>query len=117
MGDHPRGEEVEVDGSEIVHGAIGLKSDGQQHFAIRRMKRTDVEKHKGSEESADPRLMGLSFQGLSRAERQWRDVSREVQQESFEPPERWAHGSSSMVGAKSFPQVRCFGGSWGTTRS
>ena len=83
-GNHPRGEEVQLDGSEVLHGEVGLKSDGSKHFAIRKMMKGDVDKYKGSEASADARLMGVTFQGLNRAERQWRDVSKEVRQETFD---------------------------------
>ena len=83
-GDHLRGDEVQLDGSETLHGEVGLKADGTKHFAIRKMKRGDVDKYKGAEASADARLMGVSFQGVSRSERQWRDVSKEVRQESFD---------------------------------
>lgn len=73
-----------LDGNEIIHGAIGLKPQDGIYYAIKRMKRSEVEKFKGKEASADARLMGLSFQGLSRTERQWRDVSKEIQQETIE---------------------------------
>eukprot|EP00435_Cladocopium_sp_Y103_P059267 s48_g21.t1 len=79
-----RGEEVRLDGSEVLHGDVGLKSDGVKHYAICRMKRDDIEKYKGSEASADARLLGVAFQGVNRAERQWRDVSKEIHQESFD---------------------------------
>ena len=81
---HARGDEVRLDGTEILHGDVGLKADGGVHYAIRKMKRGDVDKYKGSEAAADARLMGVSFQGVNRAERQWRDVSRELRQEPFE---------------------------------
>ena len=64
-GNHPRGEEVQLDGSEVLHGEVGLKSDGSKHFAIRKMMKGDVDKYKGSEASADARLMGVTFQGLN----------------------------------------------------
>ena len=35
-----RGDVIAVDGTEVIHGEIGLKADGQKHFAIRRMRRT-----------------------------------------------------------------------------
>eukprot|EP00435_Cladocopium_sp_Y103_P006291 s3214_g2.t1 len=53
-------------------------------FAIRKMKRGDVEKFKGCEASADARLLGLTFQEMNRAERQWRDVSRDIKEEKFD---------------------------------
>ena len=83
-GERLRGDEVQLDGSETLQGDVGLKSDGTKFFAIRKMKREDMGKFKGSEASADARLMGVCFQGVSRAERQWRDVSKEVRQETFE---------------------------------
>ena len=79
-----RGDVVVLDGTEIIHGAIGLKPQDGIYYAIKRMKRSEVEKYKGKEASSDARLMGLSFQGLSRTERQWRDVSKEIQQETIE---------------------------------
>lgn len=45
--------------------------------------RSDVDKYKGSEAAADARLLGVSFRGLERAERQWRDVSKEIKEETF----------------------------------
>ena len=80
---HDRGEEVALDGSEILHGDVGLKASGATYFAIRRIKETDRQIYKGSEASADARLLGLSFQGLNREERLWRDVSKEISQEDF----------------------------------
>ena len=47
-----------LDGSEVLHGQVGLKQ-------------------------ADARLLGLSFQGLSRDERLWRDVSRDSKEEEL----------------------------------
>lgn len=78
---HARGEIVILDGSEVVHGEVGLKTVGGSSFAIRKMKRGDVDKFKGAEASADARLLGLVFQGLDRAERQWRDVSKDTKEE------------------------------------
>ena len=75
--EHPRGEIIELDGTEVVQGDLGLKAEGRSHIAIRRMLRTEVEKYKGKEASSDARLLGLSFQGVQREERQWRDVSKE----------------------------------------
>lgn len=79
-----RGDLAALDGTEIIHGAIGLKPQDGIYYAIKRMKRSEVEKYKGKEASSDARLMGLTFQGLSRTERQWRDVSKEIQQETIE---------------------------------
>lgn len=83
-GQHERGDIVELDGSEIVHGNLGLKTvDGAMIF-IRKMKRTDIDKYKGAEAVGDARLLGLSFQGIQRAERQWRDVSKDVREEKMD---------------------------------
>ncbi|CAK9070701.1 unnamed protein product, partial [Durusdinium trenchii] len=38
---------------------------------------------KGKEASADARLLGISFQGIVRDERTWRDVSKELSEEEF----------------------------------
>lgn len=81
---HPRGEVVVLDGSEVIMAEVGLKTDGAETFAIRKIKRTNLEKYKGAEASADARLLGISFQDVERAERQWRDVSKEVKEEPFD---------------------------------
>lgn len=80
---HVRGEIVALDGSEVLHGCVGLKTIGATSVAIRKMKRSDIEKYKGAEASADARLLGLTFQGVDRAERQWRDVSKETTEENI----------------------------------
>ena len=82
-GDKHRGEVVTLTGGEIIHGNVGLKMEGTTHFAIRRMLRADVEAFKGKEASADARLLGISFQGIVRDERTWRDVSKELSEEEF----------------------------------
>ena len=74
---------MSLTGSEIIHGNVGLKSEGNQHFAIRQMARSDVEAFKGKEASSDARLLGISFQGIVRDERTWRDVSKEISEEQF----------------------------------
>lgn len=52
-GDHLHGDEVQLDGSEVIHGEVGLKSDGTKCSVIRKMKRTDeIDKHEGSEAEA-----------------------------------------------------------------
>lgn len=81
---HARGERVMLDGSEIIHGNIGLKSGGSSFFAIRRMPESQVDKYKGAEAASDARLMSVGFQGLQREERQWRDVSKEINEEKFD---------------------------------
>ena len=78
-----RGEIVTITGNKILHGNIGLKPDGAQHFAIRRVKRTEIGEYAGREAAADARLLGITFQGTARSDRQWRDLSREVRQEDF----------------------------------
>ena len=83
-GEKLRGEIVELDGTEVIHGNVGLKTAGAESYVIKKMKRDDVAKYKGSEASADARLLSLSFQALSRAERQWRDVSKDIREEKFE---------------------------------
>ena len=82
--EHPRGEIIELDGSEVLQGDVGLKAEGRGHIAIRRMLRTEVEKYKSKEASSDARHLGLSFQGVQREERQWRDVSNEIREERLE---------------------------------
>ena len=83
-GESMRGTEVVLDGSEVLHGSIGIKFVDGEGYAIRKMKKTEVDKFKGLEAAADARLLPLSFQGTSRTERQWRDVAKEVKEEKFE---------------------------------
>ena len=83
-GEKLRGEEITLDGSEVLHGDVGLKTVNQESFAIRKVKRAELEKYKGIEASADARLLSLQFQEVSRAERQWRDVSRDIHEEKFD---------------------------------
>ena len=78
-----RGEEIALTGGEIIHGDVGLKAEGALHFAIRKIKRSDMAAYPGKEAAADARLLSMSFQGVNRSERQWRDVSREIKQEEF----------------------------------
>lgn len=82
-GDKPRGEIVTLAGGEIIHGDIGLKSDGGPHYAIRRMSRDDIDAFRGKEAASDARLLGIQFQGIVREERTWRDVSKELSEEEF----------------------------------
>lgn len=79
----PRGSEVAVDGSEIVHGDLALKTTGGVTYALRRMRRSDIAKFKGQEAVGDARLLAVTFQDIDRTERQWRDVSREIKGEEF----------------------------------
>lgn len=73
-----------MDGSEVIHGDLGIKTkDGIPYF-VRRIKKEEVEKFKGAEASSDARLLGVNFEGVKRAERQWRDVSKEIKEEKFE---------------------------------
>lgn len=83
-GDKIRGEIVEVDGTEIVHGKLAFKYENGEPVVIRRMARESVDKYKGAEAIGDACLLGINFQGVTRAERQWRDVSKETQEEKFE---------------------------------
>ena len=82
-GEKMRGEVVGLVGDEILQGDIGLKPEGGKFFAIRKMKRSDLTLYTGKEAAADARLLGISFQGVARSERQWRDLSREIRQEEF----------------------------------
>lgn len=79
-----RGDEVTLDGSETLQGTIGLKPDGGSWYAIKFVPTADQNKYAGREAAADARLLGVSFQGLSRVERVWRDVAKELSQEAFE---------------------------------
>ena len=81
--EHQRGAVVTLDGSETLQGEVGLKVSNGRAFAIRKIKKADLQEYKGREASADARLLGMSFQGLNRSERQWRDVSKEVVEETF----------------------------------
>ena len=83
-GNRRRGDEVTLDGSEIIRGSVCLKCQDQSWFAIRRLKMEDVVKYPGREASADARLMSVTFQELSRNERIWRDVAKDVHEEPFD---------------------------------
>ena len=82
--DRLRGEIVVLSGNEILHGDVGLKEEDGVFYAIRRMPREEVASFKGKEASADARLLGVTFQGVSREERTWRDVSKEIVEEKFD---------------------------------
>ena len=82
-GGRVRGQEVTLDGAEVIRGDIGLKQEDGCWFAIRKVKGCDIGSYPGKEASADARLLGVTFQGLSRNERQWRDVAKEMQPEEF----------------------------------
>ena len=83
-GGRQRGDEVSLDGSETIHGKIGLKVDNGTSYAIRWVPSSEVSKYAGREAAADARLLGVSFQGLNRVERVWRDLAKELSQESFD---------------------------------
>ena len=100
-GGRRRGEEVTLDGSEVIHGGVGLKPADGGWFAIRQVSSKELETYPGKEASADARLLGITFQGLSRSERVWRDVAKEMQQESFDdwsvPGPRTSHWCSQFL--------------------
>lgn len=83
-GGRRRGEEVALDGSEILRGDIGLKCQDQVWFAIRRVKLEDLVKYPGREAAADARLMSVTFQEMGRNERIWRDVAKDIHEEPFD---------------------------------
>lgn len=104
-GDKLRGEIVTMDGSEYIQGDLAVKTIDGQAVALRRMRTSEIEDFKGKEAAADARLLGVSFQGLSRAERQWRDVSKEIHEEKFEDWEvpgprtsEWCDSSTERTG-------------------
>ena len=78
-----RGDPVVLDGSEIIQDEVGLKAFEGKWAAIRKVRKEDLEKYPGREASADARLLGIDFQGLTREERLWRDVSKDSQQEDL----------------------------------
>lgn len=78
-----RGEEVALDGSEIIHGDIGLKQSQGKWVAIRRVDAAKISEFAGKEASSDARLLALSFQETGREERLWRDVARDSKEEAF----------------------------------
>ena len=57
-----RGDAVALDGSEVIHGEIGLKNVQGAWRAIKRVKEEDLGKYKGQEAAGDARLLGLGFQ-------------------------------------------------------
>lgn len=100
-GGRVRGDPVTLDGSEIIHGAVGLKSQDGRFYAIRQVPTAEVEKYAGKEAAADARLLGVAFQNKSRVERLWRDVASDMTQESFDdwnvPGPRTAHWCSQFL--------------------
>ena len=78
-----RGSLVELDGTEVLRGEVGLKQKDGVWFTIRKVQEAAVAEFRGAEASADARLLGIKFQGLRREERTWRDVSNELVQEDF----------------------------------
>ena len=68
-GENLRGALVELDGSEVLRGDVGLKLVDGKWIAIRRMKQSDIADFCGAEASADARLLGIKFQGIRREER------------------------------------------------
>ena len=78
-----RGSLVELDGTEVLRGEVGLKQKDGVCFTIRKVQEAAVAEFRGAEASADARLLGIKFQGLRRQERTWRDVSNELVQEDF----------------------------------
>ena len=83
-GGRRRGDEVALDGSEILRGDVGLKSQDQSWFAIHRLKADDLAKYPGREAAADARLMSITFQEVNRNERIWRDVAKDIHEEPFD---------------------------------
>lgn len=75
-----RGSIVELDGTELLRGEVGLKQKDGAWFA---MPEDCISGYKGSEAAGDARLLGIKFQGIQRQERTWRDVSQEVVEEEF----------------------------------
>ena len=78
-----RGEILTMDGTEVIHGDRGLKNEDGKMIFMKKMKRGDIDKYKGAEATGDARLLSMTFQDISRAERQWRDVSKDIKQEDF----------------------------------
>lgn len=83
-GERRRGDTIMLDGSEMIQGEVGLKTFEGKWAAIRKLRKEDLEKYPGREASADARLLGLEFQGLSREQRIWRDVAKDCQQEALQ---------------------------------
>lgn len=78
-----RGAVVELDGSEVIRGEVGLKQMGGDWVCIRRVKDEDIPCYCGAEAASDARLLGIKFQDLKREERTWRDVANELVEEPF----------------------------------
>ena len=70
-----RGSIVELDGTELLRGELGLKQKDGAWFAIRKMPEDCISGYKGSEAAGDARLLGIKFQGIQRQER-WRKSSK-----------------------------------------
>ena len=100
-GGRVRGDAVTLDGSEVIHGNIGLKAHEGKFYAIRQVASAEISKYAGKEAAADARLLGVTFQEKSRIERLWRDVAGEMTQETFEdwnvPGPRTAHWCSQFL--------------------
>ncbi|CAE8636823.1 unnamed protein product [Polarella glacialis] len=78
-----RGDDVLLHGGEMIQGDLGLQElvVGQGIWAaIRNIHVRPVEEYRGAEAHHDARLLPLSFSGIAREERTWRDVSRSCQQ-------------------------------------
>jgi len=82
--DRRRGDEVTLDGTEILRDTVGLKQAVGNWYAIRKLPSNDLTLYPGREASADARLLGLTFAGTTREERQWRDVAKESHEEKIE---------------------------------
>jgi hypothetical protein len=78
-----RGAQVVLDGSEVVHGEVGLKLVGAEWVCIRNIGVLSTAVYKGAEVAGDARLLPIKLQRMSREERTWRDVSADVSEVAF----------------------------------
>ena len=72
--DRPRGQEVVLNGFELINGRHGIKMDGKDGYFIFDLQDDDIEIFRGAEAGGDARLMPVVFHGKVRRRRAWRDV-------------------------------------------
>ena len=89
-----RCEEVTLDGTEVLRDMVGLKQAGGNWYAIRKVLSNELALYPGREASQQ-RLLGLTFAGTTREEREWRDVAKESHEEKILDWGVPGHGTSS----------------------
>ena len=84
IGGYSRGEEVTLNGAEVIKGHVGLhRSSTGEYVAIRNIHGTNETVYKGQEAGGDARLLNLLVSGNTRVRRQWREVVPLMSEVSF----------------------------------